>query len=55
VFRGIAEPGSLDVTIASLDDPAAVRPDHHGWTSSRIPWFDTTDDLPRYPEGGPGG
>jgi hypothetical protein len=55
VFREIAEPGSLDVTLASLDDPAAVRPDHHGWTSSRIPWFETADDLPRYPEGDPGG
>ena len=53
VFREPAEPHWLDVTLASLDDPAAVRPDHHGWTSSRIAWFDTRDDLPRYPEGGP--
>ena len=35
------------------DDPAAVAPDHHIWTASRIAWFDTKDDLPRYPERGP--
>jgi hypothetical protein len=53
VFREPAAPQYLDVTLASLDDPAAVPPDHHGWTSSRIAWFDTKDDLPRYPEGDP--
>jgi hypothetical protein len=48
VFRELAEPYHLDVTLASLDDPEAVRPDHHGWTASRIAWFDTRDDLPRH-------
>jgi hypothetical protein len=41
----------VDVTLASLDDPEAVRPGYHIWTASRIDWFDTKDDLPRYPEG----
>jgi hypothetical protein len=54
VFREPAEPDHLDVTVASLDEPAAVRPSHHIWTTSRISWFDTADDLPRYPERGPG-
>jgi hypothetical protein len=54
VFRALAEPGELDVTLASLDDPAAAPPGHHIWTASRISWFDTADDLPRYPERGPG-
>jgi hypothetical protein len=53
VFREFAEPDQLDVTLASLDDPAVVRPSHHIWTASRIAWFDTADDLPRYPERGP--
>ena len=53
VFREIAEPDELDVTLASLDDPEAVRPSHHIWTSSRIGWFEVADDLPRYPERGP--
>jgi hypothetical protein len=49
VFRMIAEPHHLDVTLASLDDPEAVRPGRHGWTASRIAWFDMRDDLPRHP------
>jgi hypothetical protein len=52
-FRVIAEPHLLDVTLASLDDPEVVRPDHHIWTASRIAWFDTRDDLPRHLERGP--
>jgi hypothetical protein len=48
------EPDYLDVAIASLEDPAAVRPRYHIWTSSRIAWFDIADDLPRYPERRPG-
>ena len=53
VFRADAEPDLHDVTLASLDEPEMVRPDHHGWTASRIAWFDTQDDLPRHPGGGP--
>ena len=44
------EPDCLDVTLASLDEPEAVRPSYHIWTASRIAWFDTADDLPRCPE-----
>jgi hypothetical protein len=25
----------------------------HIWRASRIPWFETTDDLPRYDQDGP--
>jgi hypothetical protein len=42
------EPDYLDVTLARLDDPEAVRPSYYIWTASRIGWFDTGDDLPRY-------
>ena len=42
------EPDFLDVALATLDEPAAVRPTCHIWTASRIPWFDTADDLPRH-------
>jgi hypothetical protein len=48
-FRAIAEPDHLDVTLASLDDPEAVRPSHHIWTASRIGWFDTADDPAALP------
>lgn len=38
----------VQVTLGSLDEPARVRPEDHVWTSSRIPWFDIRDDLPRF-------
>jgi len=44
----------VDVNAASLDDPTQVRPDHHIWWTSRIDWFDTDDDFPRYDEQRPG-
>lgn len=44
----------IDVTVASLDTPEAVPPDHHSWTSSRIGWFDTVDRLPRHTHDYPG-
>ena len=47
------QPDTIDFTLASLDDPAAAAPGFHLWTSSRIPWFDTADRLPRYPESRP--
>jgi hypothetical protein len=34
------EPDYLDVTLASLDNPEAVRPSYHIWTTSRISWFE---------------
>jgi hypothetical protein len=50
VFKVVAEPEKIDITITSLDDPAGITPDYHIWTSSRMPWFETTDSLPRHVE-----
>lgn len=47
-FVDPSEPGSVDVTLASLDDPAAFPPEHHIWTMSRVPWLELADDLPRH-------
>ena len=38
----------VQVCVGSLDDPSRVRIDDHVWTRSRVPWFDTTDRLPRF-------
>ncbi len=48
-FRETARPDLVDVTVASLDDPAAFPPDEHIWTSSALPWLALDDDLPRRP------
>jgi hypothetical protein len=42
------QPGTIDFTIASLDDPDAVAPQFHIWARSRIAWFDTADHLDRH-------
>ena len=42
------QPGMIDFTIATLDDPDAVAPGFHIWTQSRIAWFETTDHLDRH-------
>ncbi len=52
-FRQIEGATTVDVTIASLDDPALLPPAYHIWTLSQIPWFDPLDELPRYKDSGP--
>ena len=43
----------VDLNIGSLDDPSSIAPEYHIWTESRIPWFETQDELPRYVDEGP--
>jgi hypothetical protein len=43
----------VDFNVASLDRPEQLKPQYHIWTESQIDWFDTRDELPRYPDGGP--
>ena len=41
-------PGEIYVSISILDDQTSISPDTHIWRSDRLPWFETTDNLPRY-------
>jgi len=41
---------NIDVSVATLDDPARLPPEDHLWTRSRIDWFEVEDSLPRYRE-----
>ncbi|MGD9509835.1 MAG: GFA family protein [Geminicoccaceae bacterium] len=52
LFRATDEPERVDINLATLDDPAGIVPEYHVWTASRIPWFETADALPRYPDAG---
>jgi hypothetical protein len=52
-FCDTRTPARIDVNIASLDDPAAIEPEYHIWTSSQLPWLHIADDLPRYADDGP--
>jgi hypothetical protein len=50
-FAADAERDWIDITTASFDDPGSLAPAYHVWVSSRLPWFDTNDQLPRHKEG----
>lgn len=38
----------VQVCVGSLDEPGRVQIDDHVWTDEKIPWFDVSDDLPRF-------
>jgi hypothetical protein len=44
---------SVGVTLGTLDNPAAITPTVHGWTSATVPWLHILDSLPRYEESPP--
>ena len=48
-YQHTSFPDEVDVTVASLDDPASFAPADHTWVSERIPWLELGDALPRYP------
>jgi hypothetical protein len=41
-------PNEVHLYAASLLDPCAVEPSRHVFTSEQLPWFEVSDDLPRY-------
>jgi hypothetical protein len=47
-FVDDATPGETGVTVGSLDDPAAVAPRDHTFTSDKLPWVVLADGLPQY-------
>lgn len=40
-------PQSLDITIATLDEPALAPADRHIWVQSRLPWLHLDEHLPQ--------
>ena len=43
-----ARAGEIDVTLASLDDPAGLVPESHVWVEGKLPWVAIDDRLPQY-------
>jgi len=41
-------PDTIDIAIATLDQPDTLPPAVHIWRESRIAWFETADTLPRH-------
>lgn len=48
VFTSNLFPGEVSVNTASFDDPNAFPPRKHIFSESRIKWFHTADELPRF-------
>lgn len=42
------DPKRIDVALATLDRPGAIRPDAHIWTAHRQSWIKLDDGLPQY-------
>ncbi len=42
------EDQTLEVAIATLDDPGSLQPDAHMYTDTQVPWITLGDHLPRY-------
>lgn len=42
-------PGSIDVTLGSMDEPEMLTPEDHTWMESRLSWIILDDQLPKYP------
>ena len=40
----------IGITLGSLDDPDALKPEVQIWTSSRIGWVETLGEVPGCPE-----
>ena len=43
----------LDVTVASLDHPENIEPNHHIFVDTRMAWLKLADGLPEYDDWGP--
>jgi hypothetical protein len=52
-FETVGGAPSLGITLASLDDPVALRPRQHAWIGSRLPWHAIDETLPRFADDGP--
>jgi hypothetical protein len=43
-----SEPDALRVRLGTLREDPGLRPVAHGWVGSKAPWFEISDDLPRF-------
>jgi hypothetical protein len=48
-FRDTEIGDTVEINVGTLDDPSQAIPTYHIWYDSRLPWFETKDDLPRHP------
>jgi hypothetical protein len=54
-YRHEARPAEIDVTLATLDEPARFAPQIHVWVGDRLPWDLIGDGLPQFTASAGGG
>ena len=42
------QPETTDFSVVTLDDPGVIAPEFHIFWSSKVPWFNPGDDLPKH-------
>ena len=50
-YQHVRRENEIDVTLASFDAAAELRPTVHIWVEDKLPWVKITDGLPQYPKG----
>ncbi len=53
LFRDSDAPDRVDINPCTADRPEALVPEYHIFCDSRVSWFETKDELPRYGDAGP--
>jgi len=51
-FEDTKDSEIVDVTIASLDDPAPFAPQKAIWLEDKLPWVTLDESLPKFPKSG---
>jgi hypothetical protein len=49
-FENAKDSDTIDVTIASLDDPAPFAPQKTIWLEDKLPWVTTDNTIPSFPK-----
>jgi hypothetical protein len=49
-FEDNKDSDTIDVTIASLDDPAPFAPQKAIWLEDKLPWVTLNESLPSFPK-----
>ncbi len=52
-YRVKDNPKLASFRLGCLDDPNAIKPQFHHFTSTQVSWCDVADNLPRHTEGAP--
>jgi hypothetical protein len=47
-YSHTARAGKIDFTLATLEEPEALRPTRHIWVQDKLRWVQISDELPQY-------